>query len=196
MPSMIDAALIRKCGLRGMVGGAALAIGSLMEMVDPSFGPEGVVDPVGARLFLVTLALVAMPGLFATQYGFYACGAAGSGRFAKVILIIGGVGCLLIAAPSLVTALTLRSLGVEFVGQLATMMLAPILWGHAALRAKRVATWKRMWPVLTGLWPPLMFAVVVPAGFPPFAVPGFAGILWIVFGFAVWTEGAAPDRAD
>jgi hypothetical protein len=193
---MADAIVIRKCGLRGMIGGAALAVGSFMETVDPSFGPSGVVDPLGARLFLLTLALVAMPGLFSTQYGFYATGAAGAGRFAKVILIVGGVGCLLIAVPSLITAVTLRSLGVEFVGQLATMMVAPILWGHAALRAKRVATWKRMWPVLTGLWPPLMFAVFVPAGVPAFAVPGFAGILWIVFGFAVWTEGAEPRAAN
>lgn len=186
---MVDSALIRKCGLRGMIGGAALAVGSFIEMVDPSFGPSGdVVDPFRGRMFLLTLALVVMPGLFATQYGFYLSGAAGASRFAKIILTIGGVGCLFVAVPSLVSAATLRTYNVQLVGQLATLMLAPVLWGHAALRAKRVATWKRMWPVLTGLWPPLMFVVAVPAGFPAFAVPALAGVFWIVFGFAVWSE--------
>ena len=186
---MADASLIRKCGLRGMIGGAALAIGCFMEMIDPSFGPNGdIVDPLGGRMFLLMLALVAMPGLFSTQYGFYSMGAAGTTRFAKIILLIGGFGCVLVAVPSLIAAVTLQNSGVQLIGQLAAMMLAPVLWGHAALRAKRVAMWKRMWPVLTGLWPPLMFVVAVPAGFPAFAVPGLAGIFWLVFGFAVWSE--------
>jgi hypothetical protein len=171
-----------------MVGGAALALACAIELVDPSFSTSGIVDPFRARLFLITLAVVAMPGLFFTQLGFHLLGAAGGGTFSKVILTIGGAGCVLVALPSLVTAITLQQTGIEAVGQFAAMMVAPILWGHAALRARRVPTWKRMWPVLVGLWPPLMFSVGVPAGLPAFAVPGFAGLLWTVFGYAVWGE--------
>jgi hypothetical protein len=186
---MTDAAMIRRCGARGMIGGAALALGCFIQIVDPSFGPRGeVIDPAGARMFLMTLGLVAMPGLFSTQLGFHKLGAAGGGTLSRIILWVGAIGCLLVTVPSLIEAITLRPMNVQLAGQLLAMMVAPILWGLAALRAKRVALWKQVWPTLTGLWPPLMFSVAVPAGFPPFGVPGLAGIYWFVFGYAVWSE--------
>jgi cytochrome c oxidase assembly factor CtaG len=175
-----------------MVGGAALALGCLIQTVNPSFGPQGnVVDPLGARMFLMMLALVAMPGLFFTQLGFHQLGAAGGGTVSRVILWIGGIGCLFVAVPSIVSAITLTNQATQLIGQLLAMMVAPILWGLAALRARKVAPWKQIWPTLTGLWPPLMFTVAVPAGLPPFAVPGFAGLYWLVFGYAVWSEARA-----
>ncbi len=178
-----------------MIGGAALAAGCFIELVDPSFGPMGdVVDPTRARMFLLTLALVAMPGLFATQLGFHLSGAAGGGTLSRVILGLGGLGCLFVSVPSLLSAITLENQGLQLIGQLMTMVLAPILWGLAAMRAKRVAIWKRIWPTLTGFWPPLMFSVAVPTGLPAFAVPGMAGIYWMVFGYAVWSEAGANER--
>ena len=179
-----------------MIGGAALALGSFFQVIDPSFGPNGeFVDPFGGRMVLVTLALVAMPGVFFTQYAFHRLGAAGGGSLSRIILGIGGVGCLFVAVPSLVSALTLTNQGLQIVGQVLTMMVAPVLWGLAALRARRVALWKRVWPTLTGFWPPLIAIVAVPAGFPAFAVPGLAGICWMVFGYAAWSEAGRPPAS-
>ena len=89
---------------------------------------------------------------------------------------------------------TLENYKIQRVGQLATMMGAPILFGVAAMRAQRTVRWKQIWPLLTGLWPPLVFGLAVPAGFPPFAVPGIAGILWFVWAATLPSQSIAASR--
>jgi hypothetical protein len=181
--------LIRRYGVACAVSGVALAVACLVEVMDPSLGPRGeIVDPRGYRIFMLVLGGVVMPGFLAGQIGYHRSGAAGGGVLSKTALIIGAIGCGFIALPSLLAVVTLGNYGVQLVGQLATMMIAPLLFGIAALRAKRVRPWKRVWPLAMGLWPPLMFGFAVPAGFPAFGVPGGAGMLWAVLGYALWSD--------
>lgn len=176
--------------LIGIAGSALLTVGCLLELLNPSISPEGVVvNATNFRVFLVALTLAA-PGLFFTQLGFFRAGAAGSTWLSRAALFVGGAGCFFIGLPALLGIFTLGNYPIQRVGQLATMMLAPILFGVAALRAKQVTLWKRAWPLLTGLWPPVMFGLAVPAGFPPFLVPAIAGILWVVW------AAALPSRAS
>jgi hypothetical protein len=180
--------------LIGMTGSALLAIGCLVEVVNPSLTARGdIVDGPRFRVFLLLLALSA-PGLLFTQIGFFRSDAGGSGWLSRLALLIGAAGCLAIGLPALVGVFTLRDYAIQLIGQLATMMLAPILFGVAALGARRVAMWKRVWPLLTGLWPPMMFGFAVPAGFPAFAVPGVAGLLWLVWASSL-PGRSAPRQA-
>ncbi len=180
--------------LIGMAGSAVLAIGCLVEVANPSMGPRGdIVNALAFRGFLAALAL-ATPGLLFTQLGFHHSGASGLTWLSRAAMFIGGAGCLFIALPALVGIFTLQNYEVQLIGQLATMMVAPILFGIGALRAKRVVPWKRAWPLLTGLWPPLMFGLAVPAGFPAFAVPGIAGILWFIWASSLTLQTFAKSE--
>lgn len=186
---MTNDKLIQWCGIACVVGSATFSAVNLMEVFDPSLGPRGVVLDVSQfRLYVLALGLVVMPGFLAGQFGFHRLGAAGGRLFSKIILIVSGIGCAAFSAGALYSAVTLRDPAIHGIGIVLNMLLAPILWFVAAMRARRVTKWKRVWPLVMGLIPWLMFWVAVPLGFPRFGAPAVVGVFWLVFAYAVFSE--------
>ncbi len=192
---MRDKRSIRELGLACVAGGAAFSLVSLAEIVRPSidFRSGGVLEPGQFRTFMLTMALVVMPGFFLGQLGFFRLGAAGRGGFAKAALALAAVGCACLSGGFLYSAVTLEpDRYLSAIGIPLNQVLVPVLWSVLAWRAREVAPWRRAWPLLITLGTCFMFWVVVPAGLPRFGAPAVVGLLWLVFGLAVVTGIRQP----
>jgi hypothetical protein len=198
---MTPANVIRACGLASIVAGVTFAAVNGAEVLQPSMGAQGGVLHEGPfRVYQLAMALVVMPGFFAGHLGYYAVGAAGGGPTARSILSVAAAGCgtfvssALYAAASLDdTPFRLAGYPINEIGMALVMFLAPLLWGIVGLQEGDLPAWKRLWPLVVGLTPAVLFGLAVPRGLPPLGPPVAIGLAWLVFGVAVFTEARA-DR--
>jgi hypothetical protein len=153
-----------------------------------------VLHPALHRFEHAIAAFLLFPGLFAALLGYYFSGAMGNGWISKILLAFAATGTLMATAGSLIETVvlqwdiadTLRGFGFSII----LLLLCPLLFGVAALIYRKITSWKRILPLLL----PVLFF------FSFFLILGilkmnenlvvaatFAG--WLVFGYAVYSEG-------
>jgi hypothetical protein len=186
---MTDTAAVRRLGAACIAAGIAFFLNGIWEVLQPSIEgriPFSVLDPAHFRVQFVVFAVLCAPGFFAGQLGFYQAGAAGRSWFAKAAVAIAGLGACLYITSMLSTAVTLQLSPLQKWGVPLAQWLSPVLLGVAALFTKRVAVWKRIWPIWLGVAPSILFPLYISVlGWPAFAALATSGLNWVVFGFVV-----------
>ena len=185
---------IRRLGIACMIGAVFFSANGIWEVLQPSMVVRGVPhDTFHYRILWLVFGLLCAPAFFAGQWGYYLTGAAGRNWLSKIIVVLAAVGATMYTLNALSMAVTLRDIPLLGLGLPLSQWFSTVLLGIAALFAKRVAVWKRLWPVWTGIAPTILFPLYISVfGWPPFAALATQGLNWLVFGYAVYNEGRVP----
>jgi len=184
---------IRRLGIACMIGAVFFSANGIWEVLQPSMVVRGVPhDIFHYRILWLVFGLLCAPAFFAGQLGYYLSGAAGRNWLSKTIIVLAAVGAAMYTLNALSMAVTLRDISLLGLGLPLSQWISTFLLGIAALFAKRVAVWKRLWPVWTGIAPSILFPLYLSVfGWPAFAALATQGLNWLIFGYAVYTEGKA-----
>lgn len=193
------AATVRRLALVCMAYALVFSAVGIAEVLSPSIGEhylgdERILDPLHWRINCVLLAL---PGFFAGQLGYFLAGAAGRGRFARIVIALAALGATMSMAGQLLTAVTLRSNDLFGYGMPLGQWIATLLLGVAALLAKQVTLWKRIFPLWVAVAPQVFFPLYIFVfGWPAFAALATQGVNWLIFGWLVWQESRQARPAS
>jgi hypothetical protein len=176
-----------------MIGAVFFSANGIWEVLQPSMVVRGVPhDIFHYRILWLVFGLLCAPAFFAGQLGYLLSGAAGRNWLSKTIIVLAAVGAAMYTLNALSMAVTLRDISLLGLGLPLSQWISTFLLGIAALFAKRVAVWKRLWPVWTGIAPSILFPLYLSVfGWPAFAALATQGLNWLIFGYAVYTEGKA-----
>ncbi len=166
---------------------------SLMGPLNDAYIVDGrFIDTPALRLANVVFALIPLALAWAVLT-FQQLGFAGSGWLPKV-----GAGLALVGLASWLAGgvvLSINPTADELFTPLGgvTQAIGYILLGIATLRAGKLSGWRRILPLVLGLWffiqLPLQFPRIVAGGLPSYTLLlGVWGILWAVFGYVLMTE--------
>lgn len=181
-----------------MLGGVVFTASGLWEVLQPSLNPAtgSVVDPWHFRVQEALIGFVCAPAFFAGQLGYYLAGAAGRGWVARIGLGVGGMGAAAYAISGASTTLTGSMSAWHSWGVMLNQWIGPLVLGVAALFARRVPVWKRVWPVWVGLAPRVLFPLYIfVLGWPRFLALATSGVNWTILGYAVLAEGRAGSAS-
>jgi hypothetical protein len=184
---------IRMLGIACMLGGIFFSANGIWEVLQPSLTVTGEPqDLFHFRALWLVFGLLCAPAFFAGQLGYYLTRAAGRHWFSRTIIVLAALGATMYVLNSLSLALTLRRIPLMGMGLPLHQWISTLLLGIAALGARRVTVWKRLWPVWTGIAPAILFPLYLSVfGWPAFAALATSGVNWTIFGYAVYTEGKA-----
>ncbi len=84
--------------------------------------------------------------------------------------------------------MTLEQSSLFGIGIMITQSLCPALMGIAALFARTVALWKRLFPFLLLIVPLIAFPVFISNDLPRFGALAINGLGWMIFGYVVFSE--------
>lgn len=184
---------IRMLGVGCMIGAIFFSANGIWEVLQPSMTSRGApLDTVHYRVLWLVFGLLCTPAFFAGQLGYYLTGAAGKNWFSKTIIILAALGAAMYMLDALSKAVTLRGISLWGLGLPLSQWLSTFLLGMAALFARKVAVWKRVWPIWTGIAPQILFPIYIFGfGWPAHAALATQGLNWLIFGYAVYTEGKA-----
>lgn len=193
MSSIAKPHTIRMLGIACMIGGIVFSANGIWQVLQPSFTETGeILDASNHRIMWLVFALLCAPAFFAGQLGYYFTGAAGRNWFSKIIIVLAAVGATMYILNSLSRAFNLFNVSLLGLGLPLHQWLSTLLLGIAALFAKRVSLCKRLWAVWTGIGPVIIFPLYLYVlGWPAMAALATQGLNWVVFGYAVYTEGKA-----
>lgn len=182
-----------------MVGAAMFSLNGVWEILQPSLSvpDQGeVIDPVHFRIQLLIFIFICMPGFFAGHLGYYLTGAVGKSWIGKSILVLSGIGAVLYVIGALYGVVTLfRPLPFRL-GIAITVVLCPFLLGVTALIVRTVPLWKRIWPIMMTAAPSILFPVFAANGWPTYGPLTINGMFWLVFGYAVYSEGSKRESEN
>jgi hypothetical protein len=136
-----------------------------------------------------------VPAFFAGQLGYYLSGATGRNWFAKLIILVSAVGTILYACGAVIQVVTLKGSSLFGVGIMTTVWLCPVLLGIAALFARTVALWKRLFPFLLLIVPLIAFPVFISNDLPRYGALAINGLGWMIFGYVVFSEAKGDNGA-
>lgn len=180
---------IRMLGIACMIGAVFFSANVIWQVLQPSIVSGVPYDIFHYRILWLVFGLLCAPAFFAGQLGYYLSGAAGRNWFSKTIIVLAAVGAAMYTLNALSMAVTLRDIPLLGWGLPLSQWISTFLLGIAALFARRVTVWKRLWPVWTGIVPIILFL------FPPYLSVVFSwralGLNWLIFGYAVYTQGKA-----
>lgn len=181
---------VRGAALAGSVGAAVQVFGGVLETADRAL-PD---DPgYAVRTSVVGIAYLL---LLAAVVGLARSGAVGSGRPARVGVGIAGVGWVLYAVAQFVLMIDF-DLAEKVLFPVGTVLLGVgmVLAGVGVLRHRQWGGWRRVVPLLCGLYPFLvLFPVFAATGEPNFVVLSGWGVCWLAMGVSLWVE-AGRERA-
>ena len=185
---------IRMLGIACMIGAVFFSANVIWEVLQPSIVSGVPYDIFHHRILWLVFGLLCAPAFFAGQLGYYLSGAAGRNWFSKTIIVLAAVGAAMYTLNALSMAVTLRDISLLGLGLPLSQWISTFLLGIAALFARRVTVWKRLWPVWTGIAP--MILLILPLYLSVFSWRAFAplatkGLNWLIFGYAVYTQGKA-----
>lgn len=189
--------LVRRLGIICMVYAAIFSFVGIWEVLSPSIGEHYLGDNAifNPSQWRIKLLLLALPGFFAGKLGYYLSGAAGRNWFSKAVLVLAALGAVMSMLGQIHQAMTLRDAAVFGIplfglGMPLGQWVSTFLLGVAALFAKRVTVWKRVWPMWLGVAPQVIFPLYIFVfGWPAFAALATNGLNWLVFGYLVFSEG-------
>ena len=187
---MTNQNLVRNLGIACSIGAVLISAGSIWEVLQPSIqlNPRMIIDPVHFRIMILIFAFLGVPGFFAGQLGYYLCGATGKNWFAKLIILVFAVGTIVYACAAVIQAVTLERSSLLEIGIMITQSLCPALMGIAALFARTVALWKRLFPFLLVIVPAIAFPVFLSNNLHPYGALAINGLGWMIFGYVVFSE--------
>jgi hypothetical protein len=176
----------------------------IWEVLSPSIGEHYLGDDrlINPATWRIKLVLLALPGFFAGQLGYYLSGAAGRNWFSKAIIVLAAIGITMSMAGTLHEAATLRQatvFGISLfgLGMPLGQWISTFLLGVAALFARRVPFWKRIWPMWLGVAPQVIFPIYIFVfGWPAFAALATNGLNWLVFGYLVSSLSRRTKRQE
>lgn len=190
---------VRTVGLVSLVGGLALSLSGPLN--DAHLVGGQYVDSIALRLTNAALVLIPL-GLAWGVLTFLRLGLA-SGWLARIGVGLALVGLGIWAVGGVI--LTLDPNADQFLTPLGSVIqsIGMILLGIATFRARTLSGWRRVVPLLIGLWFfiqfPLQFPRIEAGGLPSYTLLlGVWGILWALFGYILLTESrqraATPAR--
>ena len=191
---------VRWGGLASILGGGLWVAETIGAVVAPSAhwvtaDTEVILAPSLYRLYGLLFALGAL-GVLGGVAGLAARRVAGPGWLGRAGFYVAAGGAGLYALSGLAQATTLRFYGALWGPGFFSLGIGMTLAGVAIIRARGVPRWRAL-PLVIGLWPPLLIAVVVsyphPGSWDGMFV-GF-GLLWALLGYALRSdtgEEAAP----
>ncbi len=184
---------VRMLGIACMIGAVFFSANGIWEVLQPSMAenpPGALLDPFHYRILWLVFGLLCTPAFFAGQLGYYFSGASGRNWFGKIIIVLAAIGATLYMLDALSKAVTLHGISLWGLGLPLSQWISTFLLGIAALFAGKVAVWKRVWPVWTGIAPQILFPIYIFVfGWPAHAALATQGLNWVIFGYAVYTEG-------
>jgi hypothetical protein len=168
---------VRAAGVATAAGGVLLTALALEAAVGPDIGPPW-----------FGLAAIGLAGWVAGLVALYRIDVTGS-RIGRVALGVAIVAMAVFAIAHVVEALWPRTVEPLLIFGQATGSLALLIAGVAVVRARRLEGWRRVTPMLCGLWPQVVLTpvfVTVGPGRPIFflAIAGW-GLCWVGLGFAL-----------
>jgi hypothetical protein len=143
--------------------------------------------PPVQRLIHSLLEVVKAAGFLAGLFGFY-ISATRRGKVTKVFMTLAVLGGIFYAGVWMWLTVATRFTLMYVLGGMWYQMIAPVALGIAALFARRIAWWKAVWAIVVGVVNSQIF---------PLLGPGRAllvqGIIWLIFGYLVYSLRARPD---
>jgi hypothetical protein len=190
---MTNQNLVRNLGIACTIGAALFSANGIWEVLQPSISgnlrsDQSIIDPLHFRIEMLIFGFLCVPGFFAGQLGYYLCGATGKNWFAKLIILVSAVGAILYACGAVIQVVTLEQSSLFGIGIMTTVWLCPVLLGIAALFARTVALWKRLFPFLLLIVPAIAFPVFISNDLPRFGALAINGLGWMIFGYVVFSE--------
>jgi len=192
---MTNQNLVRYLGIACSIGAALFSANGIWEILQPSISmdPPTILDPLHFRIQMLIFGFLCVPGFFAGQLGYYLAGATGKNWFAKLIILVSAVGTILYACAAVFQAVTLEPSPLFVIGIMITLWFCPALLGIAALFARTVTLWKRLFPFLLVIVPAIAFPVFISNNLPPYGALAINGLGWMIFGYIVFSE-AKDDK--
>jgi hypothetical protein len=184
------------CVLTAVFAGILLGV---WERAHPVFSGHGrfTLTPSSALQLWTfgTLQAVKAAGFIAGLVGIY-LGATHRGVFLRVVLGLAAVAGVFFAFTWIMIAITGRDDALYIAGRAVGsdartnggaifLWLTPIVLGVASLRTKRIAVWKSVWLIATGVIGSRLFAQFVPG-----TALVAEGALWIVVGYIAYAGGS------
>jgi len=183
---------IQILGLVCIISAAIFSANGVWEIMQPSIMVSDqfiILDPLHFRIQMLIFGFLCVLGFFAGQFGYYLRGAAGKNWFSKIVIAISAIGTVLYTSGAVISAVTLAESQLFGLGIVMAVLFCPMLLGLSALFAKVAPIWKRVWPICLLLAPSVLFPLFISNGWPRYGALALNGLFWLVFGYAVFTEG-------
>ncbi|MBD0395609.1 MAG: hypothetical protein ICV52_17630 [Microcoleus sp. C1-bin4] len=187
---MANQNLVRNLGIACSIGAAIFSANGIWEILQPSISmdPPEMLDPLHFRIGTLIFGFICVPAFFAGQLGYYLAGATGKNWFAKLIILVFAVGAIVYACGAIIQTVTLDGSPLFGIGIMTTQWLCPVLLGIAALFARTVALWKRLFPFLLVIVPAIAFPIFISNDLPLMGALAINGLGWMIFGYVVFSE--------
>ena len=181
---------VQRLAWAGIFGSVMMTVFGVIALLAPPQVGNKVVNP---DLFQIKniLEILAFVGWALICLAFYEGGSAGRGWLAKIALVLAVLGAITASVINVANAIAIQNVNAPDWSSILLFglaLVAPVLLGLAALRVRRIATWKALYPIILVGIVPLVVWVVSGDANPslPAIIQAFA---WI--GFALLTIAAS-----
>ena len=191
--SQMQASRVKPLAWAGIVGSLVMIVFGVIALIAPPQVGDRVVN---APLFQIKsiLEILAFVGWALICLAFYQGGSAGGGWLAKIALVLAALGAIAASVINIANAIAIQNVTTPDWANIllfGLVLVAPVLLGIGALRARRIVTWQALYPIIfVGIVP---LAVWIFAGDAGPSLPAIVqAVAWV--GFALLAMAASGPR--